>query len=196
MERTQQKAVPTLEQLRTELERETYKGRYGRTLRSTVYILVVVAAIAVLLATLFFPVFRIFGTSMSPTVNEGEIVVAVKGSKFACSDVVVLSFNNKLLVKRVIAGPGQWVNISPEGDVYVDGEYIDEPYLQAKAYGECTLELPYQVPEGRFFVMGDNRATSQDSRNMIVGCIPEEQIIGKAFLRVWPLREISALNGD
>lgn len=194
MEKTQQNRVPTLAQLRAELERERYKGRYGRTLRSTVYILIVVAAIAVLLATLFFPVFRIYGSSMSPTVNEGEIVVAIKGSKFECGDVVVLSYNNKLLVKRVIAGPGQWVDINLDGDVFVDGKLIDEPYLQEKAYGECTLELPYQVPDERFFVMGDNRATSQDSRNMIVGCIADEQIIGKTVLRVWPLSEISTLN--
>lgn len=196
MEKNLQKRIPTIEQLEAELAREEYKGRYGRTLRSTVYILIVVSAIAVLLATLFFPVFRIYGSSMSPTVNEGEIVVAMKGSKFECGDVVVLSYNNKLLVKRVIAGPGQWVDINSDGDVFVDGELIDEPYLQEKAYGECTLELPYQVPEERFFVMGDNRATSQDSRNMIVGCIADEQIIGKTFLRVWPLNVISTLNDN
>lgn len=194
MENTPQKNYPTVEQIETELAREKYKGRYGRTLRSTVYILIVVAAIAVLLATLFFPVFRIYGTSMSPTVNEGEIVVALKNSDFLCGDVVVLSYNNKLLVKRVIAGPGQWVDIDPDGNVFVDGKLIDEPYLQQKAYGECTIELPYQVPEERYFVLGDNRATSQDSRNMIVGCVAQEQIIGKAILRIWPLREMGILN--
>lgn len=196
MENNLENRYPTREQLEAELAREEYKGRYGRTLRSTVYILIVVSAVAVLLAMLFFPVFRIYGSSMSPTVNEGEIVVAMKGSKFECGDVVVLSYNNKLLVKRVIAGPGQWVDINADGDVFVDGQLIDEPYLQEKAYGECTLELPYQVPDERFFVMGDNRATSQDSRNMIVGCIADEQIIGKTFLRVWPLTEISTLNGN
>lgn len=185
---------PTLEQLQTELDREKYKHRYGQTLRSTVYILIVVSAIAVLLATLLFPVFRIYGSSMSPTVDEGEIVVALKGSDFECGDVVVLSYNNKLLVKRVIAGPSQWVDIDANGNVYVDGKLIDEPYLQEKAYGDCTIELPYQVPDGRFFVMGDNRVTSQDSRNSIVGCIADEQIIGKAFLRVWPLDKLSRLN--
>ena len=196
MENTLPKEYPTLEQLQAELEREKYKGRYGQTLRSTVYILIVVAAIAVLLATLFFPVFRIYGSSMSPTVNEGEIVVALKNSKFECGNVVVLSYNNKLLVKRVIAGPGQWVDIDLDGNVYVDNVQIEEPYLQEKAYGECTLKLPYQVPDDRYFVMGDNRATSQDSRNTIVGCIAKEQIIGRAILRIWPLSEISSLNGD
>lgn len=187
---------PTLEQLQSELSRERYKHRYGETLRSTVYILIVVAAVAVLLATLFFPVFRIYGTSMSPTVNEGEIVVALKGSDFQCGEVVVLSYNNKLLVKRVIAGPAQWVDIDLDGNVYVDGELINEPYLQEKAYGDCTLELPYQVPDGRYFVLGDNRATSQDSRNTIVGCIADEQIVGKAIFRVWPLSRVSRLNNE
>lgn len=185
---------PSLGQLKAELERVKYTGRYARTLRSTVYILIVVAAVATLLATLFFPVFRIYGSSMAPTVLEGEIVVSLKGSEFTCGDVVVLSYNNKLLVKRVIAGPGQWVDIDLDGNVYVDEQLIDEPYLQEKAFGDCTLELPYQVPEERYFVLGDNRATSQDSRNMIVGCIAKEQIIGKAILRIWPLNAIGKLN--
>ena len=189
-----QAEYPTLEQLETELAREKYRRRYGRSLRSTVYILIVVAAIAVLLAMLFFPIFRIYGSSMSPTVKEGEIVMALKGSDFKCGDVAVLSYNNKLLVKRVIAGPGQWVDIDKDGNVFVDGVEINEPYLKEKAYGECTLELPYQVPEERYFVLGDNRAISQDSRNMIVGCIAKEQIIGRVVLRVWPLNRISLIN--
>lgn len=188
--------VPTLSELESELQNEKYKRRYSQTLQSTVYILIVVAAIAVLLATLCFPVFRIYGSSMSPTVNEGEIVISLKGSDFECGDVVVLSYNNKLLVKRVIAGPSQWVDIDVEGNVYVDKHLIDEPYLVEgeKAFGDCTISLPYQVPDGRYFVMGDNRSTSQDSRNAIVGCIADEQIIGKAILRVWPLKAIRILN--
>lgn len=186
--------LPTIPQIRHELDREVYKSRYRAMLRSTVYILIVAAAVAVLMATLFFPVFRIYGTSMNPTVSEGEIVVSLKGSDFRCGDVVVLSYNNKLLVKRVIAGPGQWVDIDTDGNVFVDGSYIDEPYLLEKAYGDCTISLPYQVPEGRFFVLGDNRATSQDSRNMIVGCIADEQIIGRAVFRVWPLDRFGTLG--
>lgn len=185
---------PTLEQLTAELAREQYKSRYSRTLRSTIYILIVVAAIAVLLATLLFPVFRIYGSSMSPTVIEGEIVVSMKGSSFECGDVVVLSFNNKLLVKRVIAAPGQLVDIDEAGNVYVDSKMIDEPYLQEKAYGEVSIKLPYQVPEGKYFVMGDNRATSQDSRDAVVGCIVDEQIIGRAIFRIWPFSEAGALS--
>ena len=186
---------PTAEQLKAELAREQYKSRYSSTLRSTIYLLIVIAAVAVLMATLFFPVFRIYGSSMSPTVNEGEIVVSLKGSTFKSGDVIVLSFNNKLLVKRVIAGPGQWVDIDIDGNVFVDEVMLDEPYLTEKAYGDCTIEFPYQVPDERYFVMGDNRRTSQDSRSSAVGCIAEEQIIGRAILRVWPLDKFSTLNG-
>ncbi len=178
--------LPTLDQLKAELARESYKGKYKRTLRSTLSVLIVTASVVVLLAFLIFPVFRIYGTSMSPTINEGEIVVSLKGSKFDCGDVIVLSFNNKLLVKRVIAGPGEWLDIDLDGNVYVNGKLIDEPYLREKAFGDCNISLPYQVPDGRYFVMGDNRATSQDSRNSVVGCIAEEQIIGRALLRLWP----------
>lgn len=194
MAQMEQNTLPSLEQLRAELVRERYRTRYSRTLRSTVYILIVVAAIAVLLATLLFPTFRIYGSSMVPTVNEGEIVVAVKTSRFEIGDVVVLSYNNRLLVKRIMAGPGQWVEVDLEGNVYVDGKYIDEPYLTGKAYGDCTISMPYQVPDGRYFVMGDNRSTSQDSRNAIVGCIADEQIVGKTVLRVWPLRQFELLK--
>ena len=196
MEQTAQNNSPTLKQLQEELEREKYRGRYRQTLRSTVYILIVVAAIAVLLATLFFPVFRIYGMSMSPTVKEGEIVLSVKDAKFDCGNIVVLSFNNKLLVKRVIAGPGQWVDIDIDGNVYVDGVMIDEPYLTDKKRGDCTIELPYQVPESRYFVMGDNRSTSQDSRNIVIGCIDEEQIIGRVLLRVWPFDRFGTITND
>lgn len=189
-----EKALPSSAQLRAELEREVYKAKYKKTLRSTISVLIVTAAVVVLLAFLIFPVFRIYGSSMSPTVNEGEIVVSLKGSKFECGDIIVLSFNNKLLVKRVIANPGQWFDMDLDGNVYVDGELIDEPYLQDKAFGDCNISLPYQIPDGRFFVMGDNRSTSQDSRNSIVGCIAEEQIVGKALFRLWPLSEIGLIN--
>lgn len=188
------KSFPNLSQLEAELEREEYKGKYKKTLRSTISALIVTAAVVVLLAFLLFPVFRIYGSSMSPTVNEGEIVVSLKGSRFECGDVVVLSYNNKLLVKRMMAGPGEWIDIDQDGNVYVDGKLIDEPYLTDKAYGDCNISLPYQVPDGRYFVMGDNRSTSQDSRNSIVGCIAEEQIVGKALLRLWPFSEVGLIN--
>ena len=186
--------LPELDQLVAELEREKYKGRYRNTLRSTVSALVVTAATVVLLAFLLFPVFRIYGSSMCPTINEGEIIVSMKKSDFSCGDIVVLSFNNKLLVKRVLAGPGDWFDMDADGNVYVNGNYVDEPYLEEKAFGDCNLTLPYQVPDGRFFVLGDNRATSQDSRSSLVGCIAAEQIVGKAVFRLWPFRQIGAID--
>ena len=188
------KNLPDLGQLEAELEREEYKKKYISTFRSTVAFLTVTAAVVVLIAFLLFPIFRIYGSSMSPTINAGEIMVSIKDGRFECGDIVVLSYNNKLLVKRVIAAPGEWVDIDAEGNVYVNGEKIDEPYLQEKAFGDCNISLPYQVPDGRFFVMGDNRATSQDSRSTAVGCIAEEQIVGKALLRIWPFSEFGVIK--
>ncbi|MFV0465978.1 MAG: signal peptidase I [Lachnospiraceae bacterium] len=168
------------------LKKEQYKKRYWRTLRSTIYSLLVVAAIAVLVATIWMPVLRIYGSSMTPTLTEGEIVLSIKGSDFDRGDIVALYVGNKLLVKRIIAGPGQWVNIDADGTIYVDGEELKEPYLSEKAYGDVTIELPYQVPEDRYFVMGDHRSTSADSRNTAIGCIAEEQIVGRILVCVWP----------
>ena len=192
--RSQTQQPPTLEQLTAELARENYKRRFGRVLRSTLFTLVVVAAMAVLVATIWMPVLQIYGSSMTPTLNEGEIVVSVKGSDFEPGDLVAFYLGNKILVKRCIAGPGQWVDINENGDVFVDGELLDEPYLTEKALGECDQSFPYQVPESRFFCMGDHRATSVDSRHSAVGCVAEEQIVGKIVFRVWPLSGFGALQ--
>ena len=186
--------LPSLEQLAAELSRERYKRRYRRVLRSTVYTLVVVAAIAVLVATIWMPVLQIFGSSMSPTLREGDVVVSIKGSDFKQGDLVAFYFGNKILVKRCIAGPGQWVNIDEAGNIYVDSKLLDEPYLTEKALGDCDIELPYQVPESRYFCVGDHRLTSIDSRNTSVGCISEEQIVGKIVFRVWPLSNLGTLK--
>lgn len=178
---------PTVAQLEQELKRERYRKRYNRVLRSTIYALITVAAAAVLVATLFLPVLRIYGASMTPTLTSKDIVVSMKVGDPARGDIVAFWFNNKVLVKRVIAWAGEWVDIDADGNVSVDGEPLDEPYLSEKALGECDIELPYQVPEGRIFVMGDHRATSSDSRSSAVGCVAQEQIVGKLVFRVWPL---------
>lgn len=178
--------LPTSQQLEEELGRVKYRKRYRRVLRSTIYTLITVAAIAVLVATLLLPVLQIYGSSMTPTLSDRDIVLTWKTSKFESGDVIAFYYNNKILVKRVIAQAGDWVDISPEGDVYVNGELLDEPYLTEKALGDCNIELPYQVPESRVFVMGDHRSISVDSRNTAVGCVAEEQIVGKLIFRVWP----------
>lgn len=186
--------VPSVEQLKEELARERYRRRYRRVLRSTVYTLVVVAAAAVLVATIWMPVLQIYGTSMVPTLHEGNIVISVKGSDFEAGDLIAFYLGNKILVKRCIAGPGQWVDIDEQGNVYVDGELLEEPYLTDKALGDCDIKLPYQVPDNRYFCMGDHRATSVDSRSTTVGCVSEEQIVGRIVFRVWPLTDFGGLK--
>ena len=183
-----QTEMPRLEQMESELKRVKYKRRYRSVLRSTVYALITVAAAAVLVATLWMPVLQIYGSSMSPTLEEGEIILSLKTGQFAPGDIVAFYYNNKILIKRVIAGPGQWVNITEDGSVYVDDRLLEEPYLHEKALGECDIELPYQVPDERYFVMGDHRATSVDSRSTAVGCVAEEHIVGRIDFRVWPLK--------
>lgn len=182
--------VPETELLRQELRRERYKQRYGVTLRGTLGTLIVVAALAILVATLWLPVLQIFGSSMSPTLEEGQIVLSVKDTEFEQGELVAFYLGNKLLVKRVIAGPADFITIEDDGTVYVNGQRLDEPYLKEKALGECDLDFPYQVPESRYFLMGDHRETSIDSRSSTVGCVAEEQIAGRIALCVWPLTEI------
>ena len=186
--------VPTLDQVERERNRLRYKNRYNKTLRSTIAILVVVAALAVLVATLWMPVLRIYGKSMSPTLVDGQIVISVKTESFHTGDVIAFYHGNKLLIKRYIAGPGDWVDIDEDGGVTVNGEALDEPYLTEKAYGETNITLPYQVPEDRCFVMGDNRDVSLDSRNTAVGCVANDQIVGKVVFRIWPLSKLGAVN--
>ena len=179
MERKPAPAVPSVRQLEEELKREKYRGRYKRLLRGTVSTVLVVIAAAVLISNLLLPILRIYGSSMSPTLVNGNIVTALRGGSYERGDIVAFYYNDKILVKRIVGLPGEVIDI--------DGEPLDEPYLDEKALGECDIELPYQVPEGRYFVMGDNRRVSSDSRSSQVGCIAEEQVIGKLIFRLWPL---------
>ena len=178
---------PTLDQMEEEISRLKYRKRYGRALRGTVYSLAVVAAVAILVATLWMPVLQITGASMAPTLVDGQFVVAVKKSEFQTGDITAFYYNNKILIKRVIASAGDWVDISENGDVYVNGVLLEEPYIKEKSLGECNIELPYQVPDGKVFVMGDDRAVSLDSRTTAVGPVSKEQVLGRVVFRVWPL---------
>ena len=186
--------LPTVQQLEAELKREKYRGRYWKMLRGTVAVLVVVAATAVLISNLLLPILRIYGSSMTPTLVNGNIVAAVRNGTYQRGDIIAFYYNNKILVKRVVGMPGEWVDMDESGNVTIDGEPLEEPYLTEKALGECDIELPYQVPEGRYFVMGDHRSVSSDSRSSQVGCVSEEQIVGKLLFRLWPLDEIGPIE--
>ena len=167
-----------------------YKRRYNNVVRNAFYTLVIVAAVSVLVSMLLMPVLQIAGSSMSDTMGDGDVVFALRYAKFGTGDVIAFYYNNTVLVKRVIASSGQWVDIDSDGNVYVDGVAVEEPYVTQKALGECNITLPYQVPDGRYFVMGDNRAGSIDSRNTEVGCVSSDMVIGKIVVRVWPLKNI------
>lgn len=183
-----------IKELRQELRRVKYNNKFAATLFNTVGTLVVVAAAAILVANLWLPILKVTGTSMSPTLQEGQVLMASKGHDFKTGDVIAFYYNNKILVKRVIAMPGDWVNISEDGTVYVNDIAIDEPYLKEKALGDCNIELPYQVPESKIFVMGDNRSVSLDSRNTAIGCVSEEQVVGRITFAIWPLSKIGKID--
>ncbi len=186
--------IPTSDQLDRELKRVRHKKEYIKVLRSTVASLIVVAAIAVLISLLFLPVLRVTGSSMSPTLQNDELVICKKYGDVEQGDVVAFYANNKILLKRVIGVSGDVIDISEDGTVYVNSRPLKEPYLEKKALGECDIDLPYQVPDNRVFVMGDHRATSIDSRSTTIGCIADEAIVGSVILRVWPLEAFGTLS--
>lgn len=186
--------LPPTEEIRAAYERVSYAERLRKSIQSTTNTLIVVAAVAILVAMLFLPVLRIYGQSMNNTLESGELVVSLKGASFETSDVVAFYYNNNILVKRVIANSGDWVDIDLDGNVYVNQQKIDEPYIKEKAFGEPDIDFPYQVPEDRIFVLGDNRAVSVDSRSSSVGCVSSEQIVGKIVFRVWPLNRIGPIR--
>lgn len=186
-------SLPTSSQVLEELKRERNKLRFRKILKSTFYALVIVAAVAALVATLVLPVLQISGTSMEPTLNNGEIVVLIKTSNLERGDLCGFAYSNKILIKRVIGLPGDTIFIDEDGTIYINGYALEEPYITEKAFGECDIEFPYTVPEEEYFLMGDQRATSIDSRSTVIGCIPRDQIIGKLFFKVWPLEEFSPI---
>lgn len=183
-------SLPTINQVETERKRYRRKKAYNKALRGTLYVLTIVAAVAVLIATLILPVLQIEGTSMEPTLSNGDIVLLTKTTSFDRGELCGFTWNNKLLVKRVIGIPGDWIEMDTAGTIYLNGEELKEPYVRQKALGECDLEFPFQVPQGQYFVVGDMRENSIDSRNTLIGCIPQDQIVGKVFFRVWPLGDM------
>ncbi len=185
---------PSVKELELELQRVEKQRKTKSIVKNCLYLFLIVAALTVLVSTKVLPIFRIYGSSMEPTLRSGEIIVAIKTKKYEKNDIVAFYYNNKILVKRVIAIEGQWVDMDENGKVKVDGIYIDEPYILNTTEGECDLELPYQVPDGSVFVMGDNRLISMDSRSNSMGAIPKEQMIGKLMIRLWPLQKIGILE--
>ena len=184
----------TISQIENELKRETYKFRYFKILRSTVYSLVIVAAFAALLATLFMPVLQISGSSMTPTFNDGEIVVSIKTKQLSTGDIIAFYHGNKILIKRVIAKAGEWVNIDKDGKVYVNSKLLKESYVDELSFGDTDVDFPYQVPDGHWFVLGDKRTLSIDSRNSEIGSVSENDVVGKLFFRVWPIKKIGKID--
>ena len=190
----QQLEIPSVDLLEGELKRTRYNARYRRTLRTTIFSLLLVAAAAVIIAVLLLPVLQISSGSMENTLVDGDMVISLNNGKYKTGDIIGFYYNNVVLIKRVIATSGDWVDIAEDGTVTVNGVVLDEPYVEEKALGDCNIKLPYQVPQGKCFVLGDNRVESIDSRNTAVGCISNDVVVGRLLARIWPLKSFKILN--
>ena len=186
--------LPTTNELEQALYKEKFKFRYKTLLKSTVYALIIVVAISVIASTLLFPVFKIYGKSMEPTLVENDIVVCMKKTKYKQGDIIAFYYNNKILVKRVIASSTEWVEIEEDGSIYVNDKLLNEKYIKKKYLGEVDIEFPYQVKEDNYFVLGDERKSSIDSRNSKIGTISKDNIIGKIIVKVWPLKHFGIVK--
>lgn len=186
--------MPTAEQLRRELKRVKHRQGRSRVIRRVLSTLLVAAAVAVVAVSLWMPALQINGSSMTPTLWHGEVILTAKSPDYEPGDIIAFYYNDKILVKRMICGPGTWVDIDEDGTVFLDGEALEEPYVEQKALGECSIALPYRVPDGEYFVMGDHRSTSVDSRNPMVGCVAQEQFVGKLVFRIWPISRIGLVK--
>lgn len=187
-------ALPSIEQVENERRALKKKKEFNKAVRNVSGVLIVVAAVSVLIATLLMPVLQISGVSMEPTLHDKDVVILVNSNKPKTGDLVGFYYQSKILLKRVIGQPGDVINIDEDGTVFVNGQELDEPYVNAKSFGQCDIAFPYQVPEKKYFVLGDNRETSIDSRNTVIGCVDSEQFVGVVVFRVWPLKDISRIK--
>ncbi len=179
--------------LQEEIKKETYKNKYTKVLKSTIYVLIIIIAISALVVTLIMPVLEVNNTTMNPLLDNNDIIISLKTKTLNKGDVIAFYQGNKILIKRVVATPGNYISIDEEGNVYVDGTLLDEPYVTNKQKGETNIEFPYQVPENTYFVLSDERDKTTDSRNEDIGLIKKDNIIGKVIFRVWPLKKLGAI---
>ena len=182
-----QVSLPSPEQVSRAYQQDQYRKRYKRAFISTLSVLAVIAAVAVLVSTLFLPVIQVSGNSMEPTLSDGDVLVLLKSKRYERSQLCCISWQNKMLLKRIIGLPGDVVSIDTQGNVTVNGALLDEPYVSDKTLGECDVTFPCQVPEGKVFVLGDHRSTSIDSRSSEIGCVDQDQIVGFVLFQVWTI---------